>query len=147
MAKSGIKDNICPNCLSRLLDDEGIMVCNGDRLKTWEQDFKRYEIMNEAEKQTHLITFSDSEKFLDLYYKWLSVDDSGNRPNFTCGYTNQIFSPTPETRVKIPDPLQVKRLEKKLKRILTASELTGESQIVVGDSLVKLDMLVFPDDF
>lgn len=147
MTKSRIKDNVCPHCLSRLIDDDGIMVCNGDKLKVWEKDFKRYEAMNAVEKKEYLIAFSDSERFLDLYNKWAFVDDEGNRPYFGCGYTNQIFSSVPETRIMLPDPMQVGRLEKQLKRNLTEEELQGQQPIVINDKIVKLNMLVFPDDF
>ena len=147
MTKSRTKDNICPHCLSKLIDDEGIMSCTGNKLMMWQSEFKRYESMNAAEKKKYLISFSDSEKFVDLYDKWSLSDADGNRPNFTCGYSNQIFSPIPETRVMIPDPLQIKRLERVLRRPLTNEELFGDKDVLINGTVVDIAMMEFPDDF
>lgn len=147
MTKTRNKDNVCPHCLSKLIDDDGIMACKGDKLQVWTKDFKRYKNMDAAEKKKFLISFSDSERFVELYEKWSFVDEHGNRPNFTCGYTNQIFNPVPETRITLPDPMQVGQIERKLKRELTEEELIGHKPIFINGKLVKLNMMVFPDDF
>ena len=147
MTKSRIKDNTCPHCLSKLIDEEGRMVCTGSRLQIWEGDFKKYKTMDIDEKRKFLISYSDSEKFIDLYDKWAFVNADGLRPNFTCDYTNQIFAPLPDNRLIVPDPLQVKGIERKLKRTLTASEINGDTEIVVNGKLVELKRMIFPDDF
>lgn len=147
MIKTRIKDNVCPHCLSILVDDEGTMICTGSRLEVWVGDFKRYEQMNTDEKREFLISFSNSEKFVDLYEKWVAVDDDGNRPNFVCEYTNKIFSPLPDNRLVIPDPLQIRSIERQIKRSLTQEEINGDTDIKVHGKLVKLKRMIFPDDF
>jgi len=145
--KSRTKDNVCPHCMSKLLDNNGVMECTGSRLTVWVEDFKRYEKMKSNEKQKFLISFSDSERFTELFSRWSHVDSTGNRPNFTCGYTSQIFSSLPDNRVLMPDPMQVKRLETSLNRKLTEEEITGNTPVEIDGIEVALDMMVFPDDF
>ena len=147
MSKSKFKDNICPLCLSKLIDEEGSMVCSGSKLELWVNDFKQYEKMNKGEKKKFLISFSDSERFIELYNKWNYLDENGHRTNFSCGYTNQIFNPLPENRMYLPDPLQVKKLEQKLNRELTEEEVYGERVIDVDGKQVTIKQMVFPDDF
>lgn len=147
MTKNRIKDNVCPNCLSRIVDENGIMMCTGNRLKMWETEFKRYDKMVTTEKKEFLISFSDSEKFIDFHKKWALVDENGNRPNFCCGYTNQIFSPIPDNRIVMSDPLQVKNVERQLKRSLTVEEINGNRDIVINGKVITLDRMFFPDDF
>jgi len=145
--KSRTKDNTCPHCMSKLLDNSGIMSCTGSRLTVWVGDFKRYEKMNNTEKQKFLISFSDSERFTELFTRWSHIDPDGNRSNFSCGYTSKIFSSLPDNRVLMPDPMQVKRLEKALNRKLTEEEMTGNLPVDLDGIEVGLEMMVFPDDF
>ena len=146
MAKKEI-DNKCPNCLSKLISKDGNLVCTGDRLKVWETDFKRYGDMNSSERREFLISFSDSERFVELHKKWAFVDEEGNRPNYDCGYTSKIFNPVPDNRIMLPDPLQVKKYERLLKRPLTEEELLGEDPIIIEGKTVTIKKMVFPDDF
>ena len=113
----------------------------------WESEFQRYKNMDSIEKKEFLISIADTEQFVDLYSKWSHIDSDGNRPNFTCGYTNQIFSAVPDNRISLPDPLQIKGIERSLKRSLTPEELSGEADIVINGKVIQLKAVVFPDDF
>ena len=147
MTERKIKANVCPTCLSKLINDDGVMICSGDLLKLWETHFESYKNMKPEQQKNYIVNISESEKFFDLYGKWDYVDSNGNRSNFTCGYTSRIFNPTPETRMYIPDPLQVKRIEQKLNRSLTEEELSGDKKVVVEGKKITIETMIFPDDF
>lgn len=147
MTRHRIKDNICPYCLSKLLNEDGRMVCTGNKLKIWEKQFIEYAKMPIEERNEFMTNFAESEKFEELYNKWSHVDRNGDRPNFTCGYTDKVFSSLPDNRILIPDPLQVRRCERALKRPLTEEELAGEVDLIINGTAVELEFMTFPDDF
>lgn len=120
----------CPNCLSTLkLSKQETWECTGDRLKLWEEQFIFYSKMTTEEKVKYITGLSHYSKFLELHDKWIYATENDLPDEFNCGYTNIIYPPNGTTQVKIPDPLVVKRIEKKLGRKLTEEELLGESDL------------------
>lgn len=141
MPKNKNKDNICPHCLSKLLDEDGSLVCSGDKLKFWIKEFVMYEKLSYQDKWKYLDTLEDKGRFLDLLDKW-NKDEV-----LSCEYTNKMFSTIPETKIILPDLLQVKQLERVLKRPLTEEELLGHTTLIVNGEVISIKKLTFPDDF
>jgi hypothetical protein len=120
----------CPNCLSRLvLNKLGLWECTGDKLEVWKEDFIKFSSMEEKQKGEYLVKLSNYSRFIELFDKWKYSIEVAAPEEFNCGYTNVVFPITGSASVRIPDPLIVKRLEKKLGRKLTEEELIGESEL------------------
>ena len=151
-------ERVCPNCLSTLcLDHIGNWSCSKDKLKLWEKEFLKYSALSELKKNEYLLKISDIDQFLFLYTKWEIVDETGNRPNFDCDYSSKLFRPVSTSTIIIPDPIEVKRIEKSLGRILTEEERCGEKPLwVEGNKYYKsfkkgrkkaiIQSIHYPDD-
>lgn len=147
----------CPNCLSKIqLDQFGLYKCSGDRLTQWEKEFEQFSSLLDVKKAEFLKNISFDSMFLELYDRWIYSKSNPEDP-FGCGFTNQIFLPIPSCSVTIPDPAQVKRIEKKLKRRLTEEEIFGEKELFeyrgsvfseyrTGAKIVKISLIRFPED-
>jgi hypothetical protein len=120
----------CPNCLSKLITNSiGVLECTGDRLKLWETEFVKFHKLNGEQKVEFLKTVSANGSFQELYDRWVYAQEQGVPEEFGCGYTNTLFPPMGTVKVRIPDPIVVKRIELKLGRKLTEEELIGESPL------------------
>jgi hypothetical protein len=148
---------VCPNCLSKMvLDNKGFQQCSGDRLVTWVKEFQTFKDLDDIKKVNYIKNLSHDSMFLELYDRW-HYSQSNPEDIFNCGYTNQIFLPIPNCSVIIPDPTQIKRIEKKLGRKLTEEEIFGEKELFAhrggifeeyrdGARIVKISLLRFPED-
>lgn len=120
----------CPNCLSKLVTNQfGILECTGDRLKTWEKEFEKYHKLVPEKKVEYLKNVSANGNFQELYDRWVYAQQQEPSEALDCGFTNTLFPPNGNVKVRIPDPIFVKRLEQKLGRPLTEEELIGESPL------------------
>ena len=130
----------CPNCLSTLkLNEVGVWDCTGDRLQIWVSEFEKFDRSTESQKKEYLLNLSESNRFLDLYSKWKFQDESGNRPNFNCGYTNEVYPPMSKIKTRIPDPAFCKSLERRLGRELTEEEKANEVEIWEWQGIVSTE--------
>ena len=93
---------------------------------------------------------------MDLYNRWQNAQELADY-EFECGYSNKIFTPNSRHRVTIPDPVQVKRIERHLGRKLTEEELHNESDLWQysgqyfekfrdGAKKVKIKHVAIPED-
>lgn len=147
----------CPNCLSKLgLDEGGLQKCLGERLLIWDLEFAKFHALDKEKQLAYLQNISFDSTFMELYDRWAYSLINPDDP-FSCGYTNKIFFPIPSCSVIIPDPCQVKRIEKKLGRKLTEEEVFGEKELFFhrggifekyreGAKTVKIVLLRFPED-
>lgn len=120
----------CPNCLSKLITNSiGVLECTGDRLKFWEKEFEKYHKLTPENKIEYLKNVSSDGNFQELYDRWVYAQNQNAPEEFGCGYTNTLFPPMGNVKVRIPDPIFIKRLEYKLGRALTEEELIGESPL------------------
>lgn len=120
----------CPNCMSSMiLNSDGFWECTGSRLRLWEDEFNKFSGLTKEKQVEYLTTLSSYSRFVELYDKWKYSIEVGVPEEFNCGYTNIIYPPNGTVQVRIPDPLFVKRIEKKLGRPLTEEELYGESEL------------------
>jgi ribosomal protein L37AE/L43A len=154
-----LTNRTCPECGSNLeLDEVGIWECTRDKLKIWEEEFIKYDKMNDKNKKRYLLLISDVSRFGELYNQWSKTDSDGNRPYFDCGYSNKLFNPICRSRTTLPDPILVATIEKNLGRNLTHEEKTNEVEIFKqgksyfsdykkGRAKVKIPQIVFPDGF
>ena len=137
------RENICPNCYSKLLVEDGELFCSGSKLKYWTIEFGKYENFSKTEKAKYLIDMiENTDSFLYMYEKWKT-----EKENFSCDFVNQPFLDIFEKQNLIADPLQVKSVERKLGRKLTDLELFGEQAIVIDGSIVVIKKVNFPEDF
>lgn len=130
--------------MSKLITEDDSLVCSGDKLKVLEKSF--IDLLETRDHEKWLAdNVTDKTKFLHLYRRWKEAkkDDS----TFNCGYSSTIFNPLPDTRITMPDPMQVARIEKRLKRKLSEEEKAGEDEIYLNGTLVVINKVVFPDDF
>lgn len=120
----------CPNCLSKLITNSiGVLECTGDRLKLWEKEFTKFFKLTPEQKTEYLKNVSANGNFQELYDRWVYAQEQNTPEEFGCGYTNTLFPPMGTVKVRIPDPIFVKRIEQKLGRKLTEEELIGESPL------------------
>lgn len=148
---------ICPECNSTIkVNTYGVWECTGDQLEYWHQQFCRFRAMSENKQKEFIETISDLGKFMDLYSRWQNSQELDNY-EFDCGYSNKIFSPSSRHRVTIPDPIQVKHIERRLGRKLTEEELHNEDAIWEysgqylekyrdGAKKVKIKHVAIPED-
>lgn len=150
---------ICPYCLSLLRTNEvKVLECTGDKLRIWEVEFLKFNKLSQDQKNKYLIGIINRDMFIDLYEKWSQVDEKGQRPNFTCGYSNRIFNPISRYRLSLPDPLLIKAIERSLGRELTEEEKFNEKELwqyqgrysdryKKGANKVRIPQVVFPEGF
>lgn len=120
---------ICPECGSKLfINNIGAWECSGSMLKIWEKLFNKYEIANEERKLKILSTISDTARFEELQWRWAASTEKDGQ-EFNCGYTNRLYPPIASNKSRLPDPLFVKGIERKLGRKLTEEELIGEKEL------------------
>lgn len=120
----------CPNCLSKLITNSiGLLECTGDRMKIWEKEFERYYKLDDEKKVEFLKNVSANGNFQELYDRWVYARENELPNEFDCGYSNVLFPPSGNVKVRIPDPIFCKRIEQKLGRKLTEEELYGESPL------------------
>jgi hypothetical protein len=130
--------NLCPNCFSTLQQDaQGKTICSGDRLSTWQAEFEKYQNLTEDQKADYLDKLGNPEKFLELTGSLSAVD---------CGYSSKISHVAPTHSIRIPDPIAVRSLERKLQRNLTEEELDEEYEFLVEGKLFKLPFCQFPEE-
>lgn len=130
----------CPNCLSKLTTNSyGVLECTGNRLKIWEKEFARFYKLNPEEKVEFLKNVSSNGTFQELYDRWVYASENDKPSEFECGYTNTVFPPNGNVKVRIPDPIFCKRLEKKLGRKLTEEEIMGESPLYFYRGMVLIE--------
>lgn len=107
-------NHTCPNCLSTIIiNNLGQWECTGNNLQLWSKEFERYNTMSAAEKEKHLETIDNKEKFLEWY----------NQDSLHCGWNSQLQKIENTYSVRIPDPIAVSRIEKSLGRNLSEEEL------------------------
>jgi hypothetical protein len=145
-------DRTCPNCLSALkVSTDGSWECTGNRLKFWEEEFKKFDLTVENEKENFLKNFSNPIKFLDMKDQWMK-----NR-EINCGFNSRLFYPNTGYSVQMPDPIVVGKIEKGLKRTLTEEEIAGEKSLFKLDGVylteykegaerIDIPMISFPED-
>jgi hypothetical protein len=120
----------CPNCLSSMrLNAHGSWECSADKLNIWEKDFIAFSNLDDKEKGEYLLGLSNYSQFIELFDKWKYSQDNNAPEEFNCGYTNTVYPMLGTASVRIPDPIVVKNIEKKLGRKLTEEELIGESEL------------------
>ena len=147
-SKSGSRNNyrktqfLCPECMSKLTTNSDYSkVCSGDKLKYWAKEFKKYKKLNDDDKQQYLESVSMKGKFLDLYDRWCKVG------SISCDYSNRIYSLVSDNVTTIPDPLQIKYLEKQLKTVIDVSKLDEDSSFKLPDGqVVKVEWVKLPLD-
>ncbi len=120
----------CPNCLSKLKTNAyGLLQCTGDKLKVWEKEFEKFSKLNNEKKVEYLKNVSASGNFEELYDRWVYALQSDPPEEFECGFTNILFPPNGNVKVRIPDPIFCKKIEMKLGRPLTLEEILGEQPL------------------
>lgn len=128
--------NLCPNCFSRLIQDEaGNVHCTGDRLKSWQEELDKYLKLTVGEQQDYLLALSNPSGFLNL----INFDDG----TVFCMFNNKISPIGAESNCRIPDPMAVSRLERQLARPLQEHELEEGYAFENG---YQLPFVNFPDD-
>lgn len=128
--------NLCPNCFSRLIQDEaGNLECTGDRLKSWQDEVDKYLKLTVGQQQDYLLALSNPSGFLNL----ISFDTG----KVFCAFNSKISPVVAESNCRIPDPMAVARLERKLARELQENELEEGYEFEGG---YRLPFLNFPDD-
>lgn len=130
--------NLCPNCFSTLnIDDSGGFACSGDRIASWRKEIEAYREMPEQAQQTYLATLSNPSKFVELVGSFDTLD---------CGLSNQLSNVTSTNNTRIPDPMAVGKLERILKRSLTAEELEEDYEFEFEGKRYTIPFVNFPDD-
>lgn len=130
--------NLCPNCFSTLGQDQnGAIICSGDRMKAWHEEFKKFNGLSEEEQADYLSKLDDPDRFLEL-----ASSLSGN----DCGFSTKISHVAPNQSIRIPDPLAVMRLERTLQRKLSEDELDEEHVFEVEGKPYRLPFVNFPED-
>lgn len=139
----------CPSCGSRLIvENSGVISCSQKKLSEWYKKCLEYD---KANKHEQIQLLADNSQLLEMYDRWKQKDASGNRPYFMCDYSNKLFSPLPNYSFLMPDPIQVKRLERRLKRRLFEAELNGTVKVIFKDRSGKvyeerIELYRFPFD-
>jgi hypothetical protein len=143
--------DLCPECGSSLTVEKGGGIsCSQDKLNAWYKQFLDYEKANDKEKRAILndLNKEKANQFEILYERW-KYKDKGNRPNFICSYNNRLHSPVPSYKYFIKDVLQIKHLEKILRRPLSEGESNGIIKIKYKDKNGKMveefiEQILFP---
>lgn len=148
----------CPNCLSKLKTNSiGLLECTGDRLMIWDKEFHRFHKLSPENKVEFLKNVSSNSTFQDLFDRWVYALENDKPEEFECGYTNTLFPPNGNVKVRIPDPIFCKRLEQKLGRKLTEEEILGESPLYFYRGMVytewrkraktvRIPFIILPDE-
>jgi uncharacterized protein with von Willebrand factor type A (vWA) domain len=136
---SRTRSNICPYCLSSLvLDENNKYKCSNDRLKLWEKEVEKYKKLTVEQKQKYLKTLDSSTKFLDFI----------NKEKIECEYSESLIcAVSKETSIRLPDPLQVSKLEKEFNRRLTEEELEEGYVFYKDGKNYNIEFLNYPEDF
>lgn len=130
--------NLCPNCFSTLGQDAaGAIICSGDRMKAWHEQFAKFNAMDDDAKAEYLGKLDDPDRFVELATSLNGHD---------CGFSTKISHVAPNHSVRIPDPLAVMRLERTLQRRLSEDELDEEHVFQVEGKPYRLPFVNFPDD-
>lgn len=127
--------HLCPNCFSTLSQSQqGEMICTGDRLARWQEQYKEYKLLSEDEQKDFLDSLDTPERFLEL---------GSLTPGESCGNTSKISHVAPNNSIRIPDPIATRVLERKLQRSLTEEELDEGYKFSDG---YELPFVQFPED-
>ena len=130
--------HLCPNCFSTLQQNEqGAMICTGDSLAKWQEQYQQFKLLSEAKQAEFLSELGNPERFLEL---------ASLTPGEPCGVTSKISHVAPENSVRIPDPMAVGRLERRLQRTLTTEELDEEYVFHLDGKAYQLPFLNYPED-
>lgn len=128
----------CPNCFSTLdVQVNGSKSCSGDKLKFWKEEAEKFLSLEEAERQAYLNALSEPDKFLQIV---------ANKDDLKCEYSSNITGVSSSYSFRIPDPLAVSSLEKKLKRKLTEEDLQEDKEFIIDSKPYKLPFVNFPED-
>jgi hypothetical protein len=128
--------SLCPNCFSTLTTDEaGAITCSGDRIKSWQDEFDKFKALSEIDKKKYLAELDNPKRFLEL---------AGTLGSQDCGFSTKISHVVPNYSVRIPDPIAVRAMERKLQRLLTEEELDEK---YIFENGYKLPFTQFPEDF
>lgn len=149
--------SICPECGSILkVGEHGSWECTGNQLEIWINQFYQYQRLNDDKKIEFLSKISDQSRFEYLFGRWEhSQEEDG--PDFDCGYTNKLYPPHSASKLRLPDPIFCKFLERRLGRKLTEEELYGEDHVYFyagqyiskprkGAKKIRIPKITFPDD-
>lgn len=130
--------NLCPNCFSTLSQDSaGAIICSGDRMKAWHEQFAKFNAMSEDEQTQYLSKLDDPDRFIELATSLNGHD---------CGFSTKISHVAPNQSIRIPDPMAVGRLERTLQRRLTEDELVEEHVFELEGKSYRLPFINFPED-
>lgn len=141
-------NHLCPNCMSKLKLVDGDYECTGDRLQIWQEEFKKFDMMNLKEKKGYLDDISDQDRFFKMYQ---------SKDNLSCGYSTYRTPILPSYTENIADPLVVGRIERSLGRLLTEKELEEDFKFyrnennfrlkpTYGYEEFKIPRILFPDE-
>lgn len=159
LGNNRVVNTTCPYCLSKLvLDEFGLLNCSGDKLQIWEEEFVKYEKLDETKRKEYLKKYSDQSIFLDLFDRYVYTDEAGYRQKLVCVYSNRLGNPISRFTTNMYDPCFVATIERSLGRPLTEEEKAGEVEIwkegkaffidyKKGRQKVKIPCLVYPDNF
>jgi hypothetical protein len=117
--------------------ETGALSCSGDRLKAWKDEIMKFNTLSIEEQREYLSSLDNPDRFLELALNINSID---------CGFSSKLNHVLPDHNTRIPDPMQVGRLERMLKRQLTEEELTEGYIFLVDGSITKLTFINFPED-
>lgn len=131
--------NLCPSCFSRLEhSSSGESICTGDRLAAWQSEVDKFLVMSKDDQQKFLESLGNESGFLNLINR-----DTGK---VYCSYNSKISPIMQETSIRMPDPLAVSKLERKLKRELKGNELEEGYVFDVDGKPYILPIINFPED-
>jgi len=133
--------NLCPNCFSTLVKNEdGDIECSGDKLKFWKDEVALYKKMNVEQQKIYLESLENANEFLRLAAAVETAEA------LDCGYSANLVSIIPNYSTRIPDPMAVNKLERKLKRLLTEEELEEGYTFKLDNEIYMLPFINFPED-
>lgn len=131
--------NLCPNCFSKLEADKASNVkCTGDKLASWQSEITKYLKLSSQDAQLYLQNLSNPTGFLNL------IDVNSGLA--VCGFDSRITPVISSSQQRIPDPMVVNKLERKLNRLLTELEQEEGFEFVVDNKVYTIPFINFPDD-
>lgn len=127
--------HLCPNCFSTLSQTpQGSMICTGDRLDQWREEYQKLMKLSSDQINAFLNNLDNPSRFKEL---------GSTVPGQPCGNSSKLSHVAPLNSVRIPDPMAVTRLERKLQRRLSEEELDED---YVFEDGYTLPFVNFPED-
>lgn len=129
--------NICSNCGSKLIFENNTIKCSMDQYDFWREQIKYFNTMSESEQNLYLDSIQDKHRstFTDLVK---------NIDTYDCGFSLNIISVSSNS-LRVPDPFQVRKAERLLKRELTESEREEGYIFKIKDEVFTLDFMNYLD--